>query len=877
MNRIVAKSYIWNIILIIFCVFGTVSAKADGIKVLPVDPSVRAEIMPNGLACYVVTNPMHKGRADFALVQNTGFKTAQNIDSDRLIGVSREALSSQRRLLSPTVQEFFTSHGATAGKDGFVKVTDDATLYHFRNVNISTSTDVVDSTILVLMGMVERVMQDDDSFLREWYTPADQAIIVAGDVDPAKIIEKIRTLSYMVSGFKSAPRREYVWKSRDGVEAEVLASFSELSSFKAQWRLPRAPKKNMNTVQPLVVDMYMNELAILAQKRIGRSLMQASIPYASVKCEYIIPVNHLDDDVFSVEVIVLPEDIETAVSITSSTLASLAEGQISVTDQENAELTYFDNRYSYVRELTNAMHVRRCASAFLYNESLAADAAKNSFLMTRYIEDSTELKIFKSIAAASVTPDANLSLLCSVPEGSLTREKLLSIFTEGWNKTAEETVSASSQTGYSLTLPETKIKVKSSKKEYLSNGTIMTLSNGMKAVVKPTDAKDVIHWSLSLNGGFGNISDLEAGEAPYVSEFLDMCTVAGISSEDFKEAIRRKGITMDIEVGHSRTTLSGRMPDDGIEDLMGILLMVMDSFAPDQAVAEYRMKCEPLVLKAKAGTLEDRISVVDSVMCPGYRYSNRKSGFDKDFMRKSEEFYRDLFAKVDDGVMVFVGDVDEKMLKDVLVKYAGAFRTSGRKASRPVVSYQPISGTVRVERMGKENGVDIVMSAPMPATAANWYAVELASMCLSKQISKIVTGRGLHVRLKHNCDLYPQERVSVMISLRDASINGFAPGTSSHEPMEALSAVRNLLKDPDSISLTDKELASYKAYLKQVIKRRQAEPEYWHDVVALRYIEGKDFISSYEAKIDALTIADVMNQLKQLSQGARVEYIIKRK
>ena len=162
---------------------------------------------------------------------------------------------------------------------------------------------------------------------------------------------------------------------------------------------------------------------------------------------------------------------------------------------------------------------------------------------------------------------------------------------------------------------------------------------------------------------------------------------------------------------------------------------------------------------------------------------------------------------------------------------------------RPVVSYQPISGTILLERDGDANEIDMVMSAPVLMTAENSYVAEIASMCLSNNVSRIVTGRGLHVRVRHNCDFYPQERVSMMLSLREASVDGFAPGTSHHEPMEALSAVRNLVKDMESVVLTDKEIASYKALLKQRIKRRQSEPEYWHDAISLRYIDSKDFTS----------------------------------
>ena len=143
-------------------------------------------------------------------------------------------------------------------------------------------------------------------------------------------------------------------------------------------------------------------------------------------------------------------------------------------------------------------------------------------------------------------------------------------------------------------------------------------------------------------------------------------------------------------------------------------------------------------------------------------------------------------------------------------------------------------------------------------------------------MSQIVTGRGMHVSVKHSCSLHPHERVSVMLSLREASVDGFATGTSHHEPLEALAEVRELLRDLEAVELTDAELASYKAILKQKVKRSQPDSGYWFDVLSLRYIEGKDYYSSYESKIDAVTKEDIMNMLKLMSKGSRVEYVIER-
>ena len=878
MNGIVAKTQIRFVILALVSIFCAIPVSANKIKVLPMDKSIHTGVMPNGLKCYVVASQSQKGTADFALVQNTGITTISDDDKVALAQITRESLSSQPRLLSSSVQDFFISHGASAGKDGFVKVTDDATVFHFRNVDISSG-NVLDSTLLVLMGIVDRITFSQDHLVKKWFTPADQAIIVAGDVDAVKVMENLQALSYMVRAFESSPRSEYVWSDTDGVQVGNLPALKGgLSSFTASWRLPRTPKSNMNTVQPLVVDMYMSQLAILSERRIKAALMQEGIPYASVSCSYNHSVKLLDDEAFSVHVKVDSATTRKTIELVASVISSIAQGSITETEQGDVENRYYDRRLSCQMDLSNAMHVRRCASAFLYNESLASEQDRNNFLMKRFVPDSTELQIFKSIVSASLPSDRNLLLRST----SVTPDTLKSLFLAGWSRPWIDKTEGADTTGRSelcqITFPAepVKIKIKSSKKEYLSGGTQYSLSNGLQLIVKPAADNDYIHWSLALNGGYGHVADIEVGEASYLAEFLDMCKIGGVAAESFKDGIRRMGVTMDVDVSHSRTTFSGRVPDDALSDLMRVLLTIADTFEPDEELIRYRMECEPLALAAKAGTLEDRIAVVDSIICPGYRYTIRKAGFDMDFIRKAEAFYKGLFTKMNDGVLVLVGNIDEKELKQVLFKYAGLMRTSGRKATRPVVNYQPISGKVKLERLADEDGVDIVMSAPISLTADNRYLVEIASMCLQKSLSDLVARRGLHVVLKYHCGFYPQERVSMMLSLREASVEGFAPGTSAREHLEALTAVRNLLNDMESVEITETQLARFKAFLKQSVKSQLDDPEYWHKAIALRYIDGKDFTTGYQAKIDAITIDNVKSMLVQLSKGARVEYVMNR-
>ena len=73
------------------------------------------------------------------------------------------------------------------------------------------------------------------------------------------------------------------------------------------------------------------------------------------------------------------------------------------------------------------------------------------------------------------------------------------------------------------------------------------------------------------------------------------------------------------------------------------------------------MECERLRLSSARGEYRSRLAVIDSIMCPGYRYYLNKSasGLYQDLPSRAEKFYKAQFAKANDGAIVIVGDMDE--------------------------------------------------------------------------------------------------------------------------------------------------------------------------------------------------------------------------
>ena len=98
---------------------------------------------------------------------------------------------------------------------------------------------------------------------------------------------------------------------------------------------------------------------------------------------------------------------------------------------------------------------------------------------------------------------------------------------------------------------------------------------------------NVIYYSMSLNGGYGNIQNLSRGEGAYLSDYLRFCRIGGVGFDDFQDLIRQRGMTMDCEVNLSNTIFKGRVPDDGLDYLLQMLAAVMYDRTLDKETFDY--------------------------------------------------------------------------------------------------------------------------------------------------------------------------------------------------------------------------------------------------------------------------------------------------
>jgi predicted Zn-dependent peptidase len=829
---------------------------------VPSDPAVKSGTLPNGMKWYVVENQYIKGAADFALVQATGARTIPSIDRATLVSIAQESLQAQPLLTAPSVQNYFLGKGAIPGPGGFAEVGENATVFKFRNVNLRLSDSVADSTLLVLMNIASRAMRSDDLVLKKWYTPADQAIVVAGDVTAKTISEKIHMLSLMMPAVESVPREEYVWNETDArveVSAEGNTSLSHIS---AQWRMERTPKEFMNTVQPAVLEKYMTMTGMVVRERLLKRFKKLNIPVASVECSYVSGEGMLGDACFSVDVLLGGEHVFQATEVMASVLSSVDAKNVQVAEAAKASLMFEDavSEQHSGADVSNAEYVGRCVAAFIYKTSLPSRNDIRKFYVSKYLTDEQEKDLMCKVASASLDVNRNLVLSCTCSRGDVKADSLKSVFEAAWQREQDAAALPEVyQNAPHLPVTEAKAMVRSIKKEYVSGGSVITLTNGIRVMYgNMTPDSDDVYYSLSLNGGAGNVEGLETSDGRYLADYFATCRIGGVTAGEFKDAIRRKDMTFNCEVGHSSTRFYGKVRKDRLEYMFRVLLAAMNEREGDPAGWEYYMSGEHL--RQLAGNA-----------------SGSGKGIDGEFPQKADAFFNKLSQNVNNGVFILMGDVDERMLKKAVVANAAGFRTTERSFVRTETFNRNFTGLKESRKESAAKGVTALLTAPMAMSAENYYTAAIAAMTLRRHLAGMLAEKGVRASVEFSCNRYPQESVVMKVTVEEAATEGLASGTREFNPEEATAILQRLFADMSVVELNKDILSSYKYRVERHLLQRKNDPEYWVEALNLRYLDGKDFTTSAEARIKSITEKNVRAMLNTLGNSSEKVFTIKGK
>ncbi len=881
------KNIYLTLFLLILSLYLPDFAFAQSLASLPDDPAVSKGVLPDGISYYLVTNKTRKAVADLSLVWKTGVPapadssvSGEPVCADTLQSIARKCLSGTDVFGKRTPESFLRSNGVKCGRNGYIEKRGNAVVFSFKDVSLSGGTAVMDSLLLLAFDMTRLC---SDMLAERGHENCGQAIVVSGDIAGIAVADKMKMLSLFVP---DADRAEYTdmysWIPGDSTSfLAVKDTSAAVATLSAVYSLPRTPSEFMGTVLPVVSLRMGNELGLILQKRLYKDFFALGIPVAEIGYGYRGSSDWDGDEKFEVFVKTAPESIEPAITAVTLALSKIASKGVSSTEYSAARKMV---GRKFVRDAGSALKgndvfVNRCVSSYLYGSSLSSNADKSGFFESSALPDVEGSRFFNKFSSSLLNSTGNLSLSYTADTCIVDEAGMRQLFSKSWSNTLSSLVSnpvnLDDTTGFNVV--SERCKIKKVKEEPLSGGQLWIFSNGMKVVYKNIPSGGRFWYSMIIRGGTASVNNLEAGHGAFYADMLGLCNIRGIRSDDFGYLLSAKDISMSYRAGVSDIGIYGSAPAGSLDFLMKALAGITEFEKIDDGAFNYYLECERLKLLSEQGSRRSRYVAIDSLMCPGYRYSVFKSeaGLSRTLKDEAESFFRKQFSKADDGVLVIVGDISEYELKRKLQDYLGAFKVANRIMPRTSQAFQPISGESTYILDGMSNSIDVAMSAPVQLTASSYMVAKLASMAVEDALMSSLSDIPVSVNVSDFFSVVPRDRFNLMLTVEELEPEGFSENIAGFVPVNTLFAVRSALQGLAANNLSDEKLSFYKTVLKNRIASYMADPRYWVDMITRRFSDGKDLHTDYGAKIDAVTADQVKEMVYLLDSSGKVEYVVR--
>ena len=820
---------------------------AQDLPALPNDGSVTAGSLSNGISYYLVTNPAMKGFADYSLVRKGTSDTAS----------ARNELASLPHFNKAKPYRFLSRKGIGCRPEGYISFSQDATIFRFDDVPVFDQA-ASDTTLLMLFDLIAA-------------QPYQHAIIISGDITPASILQKMNVFSMMVpSRMPGFSKQKYSWTPSEDTEYSFVPSARP--SLCIDFRSPRTPDAQMNTLLPFISELYSLELGEIVRSRLEEELCSRNIYPSSLSTSYKGSASSFGDEHFKVDVEMKEEDLLPVTIAVASSLSDLGSEGVSAAEYRSAKSNVLKK---LLKPQDNDVMVQRCISAYLYGSDLASYSTKAQFMTSRKMDLDTEVTLFNNYVTALLKDSDNAHLTWHGNAENYDDWTYQTMFRSTWDAVSmldkpvyEWKVTA----GDSLSLwsSRSKVKIKSVGSEPVSGGEMWTFMNGVKVIYKKLSTTGTFNFSLMVKGGYSSVTALQKGEGAFFSDMMSQCDISGMLWKDYSRMLQANGVDIKCKVSSSDMKVSGSAPSSKLNLVIKALLSIADDRDIDVSEFESWRKMELAGLKP---------ACVDSLLFPGYLYSDVKtpSGLTSQTQKVAGAFFDSQFLRLNDGVLVIAGDLSSEAAQKVLSRYLGGFRVSKASISRPADSYKLNSGSTTYTAEGSPSSITIGMAFQVPFTIENYIASMVSSLVMKRALSGALAEYGFSVSLSDRFTIYPQEMMQIIFTCTPVPETGLPEGISGGEgrTMDALIASRKALESVLSHPAEAAELQNCKALLNSRYAALLSDPENYVDAILMRYSSGKDVLTNYSNRISSVSADKVSEIFRLLSEGRRIEYVVK--
>ena len=910
---------------------------------LPVDKAVRVGHLDNGLTYYIRHNEYPAGQADFYIAQKVGSIQEQDSQRGLAHFLEHMCFNGTKNYPGNSLIEYLESIGVKFGEQLNAYTSVEETVYNINNVPVTRESTVDSVLLVLhdwshdllltteeinkerpviqeewrmrssgsmriferqlprLMsesrfgyrlpiGTMDVVMNFPPDTLRayyhKWYRPDLQGIIVVGDIDVDKIEKKIKDLFGPIQLPQPLAKREYLGVP-DNAEAIVVSDKDKelvSQSIDLMWKHPATPDSLNNTLGVYIEKTAKNIAIGMLNQRLNELSLKPECPFKGADVEdgtFIVSSKVTES--FNVSVVPKqgrPAEAMKAVlaEVYRAYMHGFTQGELDRTKLE--VLSHLEKLFNDRAKQKNNPYCREYVRAFLDNEAIPGIEVE--YQLAQQMMPQFGLAQMNEIFASLVShSDSNLVVLAMTPDKEgfevPSEEMLLNTIHEAQQMQLEPWVD-NVKTG---PLVETLPPAGTIKKEQAGpfDSKILTLSNGVRVIMKKTDFKDdEIRMSAWSEGGAGKYGKADRINQSVLGSVIGASKLGGFTRVELGKALAGKQVNCSPNISGRTEGLNGSSSVKDVNTLFELIYLHFQGLQrDDDAVESYKASTREQLRNKDANPLS---SFNDSIRMTLFDHDwhvwpLKESDIDKINYDRILQIYHERFADASDFTFQFIGNIDEAKIRELSCKYLATLPVVKRNDKAVDTKMRLHKGDITNRYQKKMENPMVYMvslwSGPVKMTVQNEVQFDILGQCLSTiYLRKIREELGAAYSTQATADIMrdaadnPQYNVLAIFPLKPEMA----------DTTELI--VQKIMEDVAANGVADEDINKAKEYLLKTFTQNQRENGYWMNRIQTMDFRKYDSGKNYEAIVKATGNADMKRLAKQvLKDNNRVRVILK--
>ncbi len=887
---------------------------------MPVDTAVRVGVLPNGMTYYIRHNANPKGQADFYIAQKVGSVLEEDNQRGLAHFLEHMCFNGTKNFPGKNLIKWLESVGVKFGQNLNAATGIDETVYNISNVPVARK-GVQDSCLLILHDWADAVTLDPkeieaergviheewrrsmngqmrvleqqlpkiypgsrygerlpigtmevvdnfppkaiQDYYQAWYRPDQQGIIVVGDIDPAYIEGKIKEIFSPIEMPANAKPREYFEVADTpgtiyaiGKDKEIAANVG-LIFFKTD---PMIPREMRNTQAYYPVNYMTTVIEMMLNNRLSDLAGKPETNFASANASLGNFFLAKTKDALTIEIMGKEGNITPAMQDAYREVLRAARGGFTQGefDRANAEIrSRYQKRFDSRDNTPNENYSKEYVKAFTDNDPIPGVEVEKQLMdaMTQMIP----LEAINQVLPELVKND-NRVVLVMTPDAPAYEMPTEQQLTDGFAKVDTETLEPYKDTMKAEplipNLPKPG-KIVSEKKNAEWDATELTLSNGVKVIVKPTKLQtNDIQFEAMAKGGFDAFPEANAPSIIFMPVALMKMGFGDYNSSDLKKYLQGKQVSVEPSFEALTREVKGNTT---VADLPTMMELIYAGFTEFNITEEDFAGVQAMAKGAIANQENTPEYVFQKLMkkvlykAPAMQELNSAS-IDKADRALTVSMVRQMLADPRQYTFAFVGDFDMATIKPLIEQYIATIPVGkAMKSPANTAAFNIAKGNKTTTETTAMSTPQVwamyAITAQMPYTGKNHVIASVAGQVVSKRLlEKVREEMGATYSIGAGARLSRVENPNFMLQI---------PFPMKPEMKdEVLAAIDNILKDFAN-TLTDADLNPIKEFMvKEAKENREINGEWCGSIVATS-LNGVNIFNTKVETINSVTVADV--------------------